>query len=79
MARGALKRSAADVAVAVSGVAGPDGGTPEKPVGTVWLCWATRGGRAITLRARKFRFRGDRETVRRRSVAVALQGLLGVR
>lgn len=76
MARGALQRSGAEVAVAVSGVAGPDGGTPAKPVGTVWFCWAVRHKRSVRLRTRKVRFRGDREAVRRRSVATALQGLL---
>lgn len=76
MARGALRRSGADVAVAVSGVAGPDGGTPDKPVGTVWLCWAVRRKRAVAMRDRLLRIRGDREAVRRRSVVVALQGLI---
>jgi nicotinamide-nucleotide amidase len=76
MARGALTRSGADFAVAVSGVAGPDGGTPEKPVGTVWFCWARRRKRSVVLRTRKQWISGDREAVRGRSVAVALQGLL---
>lgn len=76
MARGALRRSGADVAVAVSGVAGPDGGTRDKPVGTVWFCWAVRRKRSMGLRTRELRLRGDREAVRSRSVAIALQGLL---
>ena len=50
MAEGALRASGADVAVAVTGIAGPDGGTPEKPVGTVWLAWAVKGGETRTLR-----------------------------
>lgn len=76
MARGALAASKADVAVAVSGIAGPDGGTPDKPVGLVWLCWASRRGRSVSVRTRRVRLRGNRAAVRSRSVALALQGLL---
>ncbi len=70
MAEGALARSAADIAVAVTGVAGPGGGSAEKPVGLVWFGLAARGRAA---RAERRDFAGDRAEVRRRSVAVALQ------
>ena len=73
MAAGALAASAAQIAVSVSGVAGPTGGTPDKPVGTVCIGWARKGG---TRRAETCRFDGDREAVRRQSVIRALQGLL---
>jgi nicotinamide-nucleotide amidase len=76
MARGALRKSGAEVAVAVTGIAGPDGGTLSKPVGTVWLCWGERRGRKVELRTRKIRFTGDRKAVRAGSVALALRGLL---
>ncbi len=76
MAVGALDRAAADVAVAVSGIAGPDGGSPGKPVGTVWFAWATRRGHAIQVRTRVKLFKGDRETVRRKAVLDALNGVL---
>lgn len=72
MVSGALARSRATVAVAVSGIAGPTGGTPGKPVGTVWLAWGSRGG---PTRTEHCRFEGDREAVRRQAVARALQGL----
>jgi len=49
MARGALRRTGAHVAVAVTGIAGPDGAVPGKPVGTVWFCWAVRHGRRVQL------------------------------
>lgn len=75
MARGALQHSPAGLAVAVTGIAGPDGGTPDKPVGTVWIAWARRRGRRVELRAKSFRFRGSRDEVRRRSAAAALRGL----
>jgi nicotinamide-nucleotide amidase len=75
MVAGALARSRAAVAVAVSGIAGPTGGTPDKPVGTVWLAW---GGSAGTIRAEHCRFEGDREAVRRQAVAQALAGLDGL-
>ena len=78
MARGALKRTAAQVAVAVTGIAGPGGAVPGKPVGTVWLGWAARHGRAIRVAVRLQHFRGDRDAVRRKTVRAALQGLLTV-
>jgi nicotinamide-nucleotide amidase len=75
MAAGALRRTKAQVAVAVTGIAGPDGAVPGKPVGTVWLAWATRRGGAIRVGTQLKHFRGDRESVRRKTVQVALEGL----
>jgi nicotinamide-nucleotide amidase len=75
MAAGALAASHAQVAVAVSGTAGPGGGTPEKPVGTVCLAWGLKNGEA---RAETRRFAGDREAVRRQSVIHALEVLIGM-
>ncbi|MCW5606425.1 MAG: nicotinamide-nucleotide amidohydrolase family protein [Burkholderiales bacterium] len=72
MAQGALARSHAQVAVAVSGTAGPSGGTSEKPVGTVCFAWAAQAG---GVRAETRHFPGDREAVRRGSVAHALEGV----
>ena len=72
MVSGALARFGAGVAVAVTGIAGPGGGTPDKPVGTVWIGWKRRGGYA---HARIFQFAGDREAVRRQTVAEALAGI----
>lgn len=72
MARGALERSRATIAVSITGVAGPGGGTPEKPVGTVCFAWA----RAGEVRSETRRFAGDRESVRRQSVILALEGVM---
>ncbi len=69
MANGALESSDADAAIAVTGIAGPDGGTPEKPVGTVWIAAALRGGGRA---ARVFTFSGSRDMVRRRSAVAAM-------
>jgi nicotinamide-nucleotide amidase len=76
MAAGALRVSGADVAVSVSGVAGPDGGTPEKPVGTVWLCAAARRAQAIHVIAEAELFAGERASVRSSSVRYALELVL---
>lgn len=76
MVRAALERTGADLATAVSGIAGPCGAVPGKPVGTVWICWGMRRTGRAWLVARRYRFRGDREVVRRKSVAAALRGLL---
>jgi nicotinamide-nucleotide amidase len=78
MAAGALKRTGAHLAVAVTGIAGPDGAAPGKPVGTVWIGWAERRGRAIRVAVQLKHFRGDRETVRRKTVRAALEGLLDI-
>ena len=76
MAEGALQLSGADIAVAVSGVAGPDGGTDEKPVGTVCFAWAVRTKSGITVDGEKQRFDGNRNEVRVQTVAQALRGVL---
>ena len=76
MAEGALQLSGADIAVAVSGVAGPDGGTDEKPVGTVWFAWAVRTKSGISVDGETQRFDGNRNEVRVQTVAQALRGLL---
>jgi nicotinamide-nucleotide amidase len=73
MAEGALRASRADLAVAVTGVAGPAGGSVDKPVGTVCFAWAVLGGPTT---AATHHFKGDREAVRRASVRVSLQGLI---
>jgi nicotinamide-nucleotide amidase len=78
MAAGALRVSGADVAVAISGIAGPDGGTATKPVGTVWLSMASRRGSDVAVIAERHVFGGDRDLVRRRSVERALQLVLGL-
>lgn len=72
MVQAACQHSAAQFGVAVSGIAGPDGGTPEKPVGTVWLAWSAYG----QLSSRCCHFSGDRAGVRRQTVQTALEQLL---
>ena len=72
MARGALARSKGTLALAVTGIAGPGGGSPDKPVGTVCFAWIHKK----KLRSETRRFPGDRAGVRRKSVARALQGVL---
>jgi nicotinamide-nucleotide amidase len=73
MASGALTHNRAGIALAVTGIAGPDGGTPEKPVGTVCFGWCRRNGKPQTSTQI---FSGDRTSVRRQSVVFALEGML---
>lgn len=75
MAQGALAFSHADVSVAVTGIAGPTGGTEAKPVGLVYIAWAVRGE---AVQVRRFRFEGGRDAVREQSVAFSLQGLIEI-
>lgn len=75
MVEGALNLSGADYAVAVSGIAGPDGGTAEKPLGTVWFAWACRQKAHCSVEALRQSLAGDRAAVRSRSVVLALEGL----
>jgi nicotinamide-nucleotide amidase len=72
MVSGALARFGAGAAMAVTGIAGPSGGTEDKPVGTVWIGWKRRGGYA---HAKVFHFQGDRDAIRRQTVAAALTGM----
>jgi len=74
MVQGALAHSHAQIAVAISGVAGPGGGSPEKPVGTVWLAWAT----TTQCYTQKHLFDGDRHAVRAQAVELALRELLSL-
>jgi nicotinamide-nucleotide amidase len=76
MVAGAMNLSGADVGVAVSGVAGPDGGSKEKPVGTVWFAWAIRDSGKVRTETSCQHFDGDRELIRELTVVYALQGIL---
>ena len=77
MAEGALRLSGADISVAVSGVAGPDGGSDEKPVGTVWFAWSMRGPGGIRTDTDLQRFEGNRESIRAQTVIHGLRGVQG--
>ena len=73
MVSGALAHSEAQVALSVSGIAGPDGGTPDKPVGTVWFAWEIQSGKRVS---RVHHLQGNRSEVRAKAVDIALQGVL---
>ncbi len=72
MAEALLARAPVQHVVAVSGIAGPGGGTPDKPVGTVWIAW----GQHAAITARRFQFEGDREAVRQSALRASLAGLI---
>lgn len=73
MAEGALRNSQAQISLAITGIAGPDGGTPEKPVGTVWIAWA---GVYFATLAEHYFFEGKRMLIRKQAAKAALEKLL---
>lgn len=78
MAEGALAASEASISVAVTGIAGPDGGDTETPVGTVWFGWALRDPQPVCVHTARHQFSGDRAAVREQAVRIALEGVLAV-
>jgi nicotinamide-nucleotide amidase len=76
MALGALQQSHAKVSVACTGIAGPDGGSPGKPVGTVWIAWAVQGQEDVV--SQRFLFEGDRRAVREKTTQAALMGVMKI-
>lgn len=73
MALGAIKHSKADISVAITGIAGPDGGSESKPVGMVWIGWAVKNKNVIS---HLFQFEGDRNSIRQQAVYEALSGII---
>lgn len=73
MAEGALQKSQCDIALSITGIAGPEGGSDEKPVGLVWFAWASKNGQTSS---DKKVFKGDRRKVRKKAIRFALEGLL---
>jgi len=73
MAIGALQNAHVQLTVSLSGIAGPDGGSPAKPVGTVWIAWA---GQHMSVVSRRFQFDGDRRSIREQATLAALEGML---
>jgi nicotinamide-nucleotide amidase len=78
MAAGALRVTGADIAIAVTGIAGPDGASPGKPVGTVWFGCVRRAAQ-IEAQAERLQFAGDRQAIRRSSVEYALKLILNLK
>jgi nicotinamide-nucleotide amidase len=73
MAEGALINSNADISISITGIAGPNGGTKDKPIGSVWLAFARNGAKTLT---KRIHFQGNRQTIRDFSIENALNGLL---
>lgn len=78
MAEGALSESTADLSVAITGVAGPDGGDVTAPVGTVWFAWAVRNGGIQCVQTAAHHLAGSRQAVRDQAVGIALEGVLAI-
>ncbi len=79
MAEGAMRTAETHCSVSTTGIAGPNGGSAEKPVGTVWIGWAWQDDEGqVQSRARRFHFPGDRTAVRRHSIVAALEGMLEI-
>ena len=77
MSAGALLLSYAEVSVSITGIAGPDGGSDDKPVGTIWFAWSMKtGGLEIDTQTKQELFSGDRESIRQQAVVTALEGLI---
>lgn len=72
MAQGALTFSQANISIAITGIAGPSGGTPEKPIGTVWIAWANPS----QIVSRCYSFNGDRHHIRQQTIKQAIDGLI---
>jgi len=72
MAQGCLTQSSANISLSITGIAGPDGGSKEKPIGTVWIAWATNFSAKATL----YHFSGNRDAIRRQAVYTALSGII---
>ena len=73
MAEGLMSRTVADWGISLTGVAGPGGGSPEKPVGLVWIGWI---GRSLPVAAERFDFKGDRQQIRQQAAVAAIAGLI---
>lgn len=73
MATGALANSAADISVAITGIAGPDGGSTDKPVGTTWIAWANK---KQLVQVSCYLFAGDRTSIRQQAINKAIEGLI---
>lgn len=78
MAEGALAASSADISVAITGIAGPDGGDVVSPVGTVWFAWAVREAEIRCVQTAEHHLAGSRQVVRDQAVEIALQGVLAL-
>jgi nicotinamide-nucleotide amidase len=78
MAQGALRRLGGDLGIAVTGIAGPDGGQPDKPVGTVWFAWAWHQAHHMDTQTGLMLFPGNREAIRRQAVAYSLEQAVAI-
>lgn len=75
MVDGLLAKYSVDIGISVTGIAGPDGGSEEKPIGTVWIAWKIKGKNTIT---NVYHFQGDRKSIREQSILAAIKGLSSI-